>query len=585
MEENLKIDADEIIRDDPAGIAAFENFGIKYLYPWQRLVIANIMDAASGENQEVLGKQIVLLPTGAGKSLCFQIPALLLQGPTLVIYPLLALMNDQYRRMIEGGMKCVIFRGGQSEEERESNFKEIENGAKIIIANPEVLSNQKLLERLSECNICHVAIDEAHCVSEWGDSFRPLYLELGNVLKKLAVPVVTAFTATASPEVLSRIAEVLFEGEAHIVRSESDRPNIHYYVKKVSAKKTAALILAKIEQRPMIIFCGSRSRTEDMAQELNTAYGEGTAKFYHAGLEREEKNEVEEWFFKQKNAVLCATCAYGMGVDKKDIHTVVHLDPPLTAEAYIQEAGRGGRDGSVANAILLWSQEDSLRFAQFPSNSRNAALRHFALDNSCRRQILLDSLGAEEAVCSGCDICDAASAVKNKRNVLFLKQKNFLYKSRRLRSICNLYRESKIPVVPKVMPAGNLISDSEIAYNIISLADKYFTPETLEPVLLSILNNFTLPLIGLCVWEHSAYSFILEALKSERRIKILGWPWENRITIEVGRKTLFAKIRKIIRVNLILLLRRQELVRHSRPVGTYLHFLQVLFRLLVRLLS
>ena len=585
MEENLKIDADEIIRDDPAGIAAFENFGIKYLYPWQRLVIANIMDAASGENQEVLGKQIVLLPTGAGKSLCFQIPALLLQGPTLVIYPLLALMNDQYRRMIEGGMKCVIFRGGQSEEEREANFKEIENGAKIIITNPEVLSNQKLLERLSECNICHVAIDEAHCVSEWGDSFRPLYLELGNVLKKLAVPVVTAFTATASPEVLSRIAEVLFEGEAHIVRSESDRPNIHYYVKKVSAKKTAALILAKTEQRPMIIFCGSRSRTEDMAQELNTAYGEGTAKFYHAGLEREEKNEVEEWFFKQKNAVLCATCAYGMGVDKKDIHTVVHLDPPLTAEAYIQEAGRGGRDGSVANAILLWSQEDSLRFAQFPSNSRNAALRHFALDNSCRRQILLDSLGAEEAVCSGCDICDAASAVKNKRNVLFLKQKDFLYKSRRLRSICNLYRESKIPVVPKVMPAGNLISDTEIAYNIISLADKYFTPETLEPVLLSILNNFTLPLIGLCVWEHSSYSFILEALKSERRIKILGWPWENRITIEVGRKTLFAKIRKIIRVNLILLLRRQELVRHSRPVGTYLHFLQVLFRLLVRLLS
>lgn len=585
MEENLKIDADEIICDDPSGIAAFENFGIKYLYPWQRLVIANIMDAASGENQEVLGKQIVLLPTGAGKSLCFQIPALLLQGPTLVIYPLLALMNDQYRRMIEGGMKCVIFRGGQSEEERESNFKEIENGAKIIIANPEVLSNQKLLERLSECHICHVAIDEAHCVSEWGDSFRPLYLELGNVLKKLAVPVVTAFTATASPEVLSRIAEVLFEGEAHIVRSESDRPNIHYYVKKVSAKKTAALILAKTEQRPMIIFCGSRSRTEDMAQELNTAYGEGTAKFYHAGLEREEKNEVEEWFFKQKNAVLCATCAYGMGVDKKDIHTVVHLDPPLTAEAYIQEAGRGGRDGSVANAILLWSQEDSLRFAQFPANSRNSALRHFALDNSCRRQILLDSLGAEEAVCSGCDICDAASAVKNKRNVLFLKQKDFLYKSRRLRSICNLYRESKIPVAPKVMPAGNLISDTEIAYNIISLADKYFTPETLEPVLLSILNNFTLPLIGLCVWEHSAYSFILEALKSERRIKILGWPWKNRITIEVGRKTLFAKIRKIIRVNLILLLRRQKLVRHSRPVGTHLHFLQALLRLLVRLLS
>ena len=248
MENTLKIDADEIFCDDPAVLAAMESFGIKYLFPWQRLVIANIMDAASGENQEVLGNQIVLLPTGAGKSMCFQVPAMLLSGPTLVIYPLLALMTDQQRRMEEGGIKCVVFRGGQSAEERENSFKMIEEGAKIIIANPEVLSSPALLERLKACGIQHVAIDEAHCVSEWGDSFRPAYLELGRILKELAVPVVTAFTATASPEVLSRVAEVLFEGSAHIVRSESDRPNIHYYVRSAPAKKTAALIPEAVQK-------------------------------------------------------------------------------------------------------------------------------------------------------------------------------------------------------------------------------------------------------------------------------------------------------------------------------------------------
>ncbi|MCR5495625.1 MAG: RecQ family ATP-dependent DNA helicase [Treponema sp.] len=548
MEENLKIDAEEIYTDDQAGIAAYENFGIKYLYPWQRLVIANIMDAASGENQEVLGKQIVLLPTGAGKSLCFQIPALLLDGPSLVIYPLLALMSDQYRRMIEGGMSCVIFRGGQSEEEREDNFRAIKEGAKIIIANPEVLSNSNLLDRLSECNIKHVAIDEAHCVSEWGDTFRPLYLELGKVLKKLEVPVVTAFTATASPEVLSRIAQVLFDGEAHIVRSESDRPNIHYYVKHVASKKTAALILAKSEARPMIIFCGSRSRTEDMAQELNTAYGYKTAKFYHAGLERDEKTEVEEWFFNQKDAVLCATCAYGMGVDKKDIHTVVHLDAPTTAEAYIQEAGRGGRDGSVANAILLWSQEDSIKFAAYPDNSRNAALRRFATGSSCRRQVLLDSLGAEEAVCSGCDVCDSLLYNRRSEKAFFyrtpLKKINFTLKA------YDLYKEIKVCRSEKYMPASNLPIDSEIAYKLLCLAEKYFTEETFENLLLYILNTITRPITQVNVWEHKAYSLIMETLKSQHRIKIMGWPWKLHISVNYHKKTFFRRLKKRFRLML-----------------------------------
>ena len=220
MEEDFKIEADEVFSDDSIALACRDSFGIKYMFPWQRLVVANIMDAAENQGEEdsdFISNQIVLLPTGAGKSLCFQTPALVLKGPTLVIYPLLALMSDQERRMNEGGLKTVVFRGGQTEEERNENFRKLrEENYRIIIANPEVLENDSLLKELSECNISHIAIDEAHTVSEWGNSFRKSYLNLGNVIKKLNVPVVTAFTATASPEVLADVSKILFDGKAHI---------------------------------------------------------------------------------------------------------------------------------------------------------------------------------------------------------------------------------------------------------------------------------------------------------------------------------------------------------------------------------
>lgn len=562
MEELVKLDADDFCPDDPAAQSALENFGIKYLFPWQRLVVGNIMDSyfsakKRGDEEGLLdcdGKQIVLLPTGAGKSLCFQIPAILMEGPTLVIYPLLALMGDQYRRMAEGGIKAAIFRGGQTAEERDENFRLLDGGAKIIIANPEILSDEKLTGRLKEYGISHIAIDEAHCVSEWGDTFRPAYLELGKILRALDVPVVTAFTATASPEVLARISDVLFNGEAHIVRSESDRPNIHYYVKKVASKKAAALVLAKTEARPMIIFCGTRSRTEDMAQELNTAFGAETAKFYHAGMERGEKTKIEEWFFSRKDAVLCATCAYGMGVDKKDIHTVVHLDPPQTAEAYIQEAGRGGRDGSVANAILLWNFEDSLRFAEFPSGSRKAALREFAGTRSCRRQVLLDALGAEQAVCSGCDICRGKALLKNdsyrdeknsERKTSGKKSlrcsgasgissrfyENFPVRIKIAQKISDFHKVSSRHFVEKDMPSGNVADDEEIAFRLIELSEKYFTRESFEKFYTKFMNRITIPFTGVNIWNHENFCAVMESLLSSKKIEICGWPWKGRLKI------------------------------------------------------
>ncbi len=500
----MESDSEIFHSDDFVTQTAWENFGIKYLYPWQRLVVANILEAyeyqkniqnfeslQEGDDSFCKGRQIVLLPTGAGKSLCFQLPALILDGPSLIIYPLLALMSDQQRRMEEGALRSVIFRGGQSREERLENYRKIKDGAQIILANPEVLQSEELLEELKELNIKHIAIDEAHCCSEWGDSFRPAYLQLGRVIKTLNPPVITAFTATASPEVLKRVAEILFDGNAHVVRSESDRQNIHYFVRYASAKKKEALYLAKTEARPMIIFCGTRDKTEDMAQELNVCFGSGTARFYHAGLEKKEKDETEKWFFESKDGILCATCAYGMGVDKKDIKTVLHIQASPTAEAYIQEAGRGGRDGSIAKAILIWSLEDSLNYSVFPSGSREAAMREFAETKECRRQVLLDALGGEQAVCSGCDLCNA--------------RKN---------------------------PSGKTeLSDWGLAYSILKKSRNFYSEEEIEETLFDRLNEKYRKKLGLNVWTHQDTVEVIKQLKDSGRVELDNFFWKGRLRV------------------------------------------------------
>ncbi len=455
-------------------------FGIPALYPWQRLAISNILDAVSAvealdkansdedsnddsvddsvlydEDGALRGQQIILLPTGAGKSLCFQVPALLMDGVTVVIYPLLALMSDQFRRMQEGGLEPVIFRGGQSPEEREKQFARMEGTdgkppAKLIIANPEVLAGEKLLNRISACKVSHLAIDEAHCVSEWGDSFRPAYLELNAIIKALKPSAVTAFTATASPPVLERIAEILFDGKAHLVRGESDRPNIVYAVKRCRIKEPALLEEVKKRAKPMVIFCASRKGTERTAAFLRYSLNTENIRFYHAGLERDEKAETEKWFHSNKSGILVTTCAWGMGVDKKDIKTVIHRDFSQNAEAYVQEAGRGGRDGSVSEAVLLWTPSDKETIKTLPAKQRLRAkiIEDFAESGRCRRQILLAALGEERAIakspdeeeiaCSGCDICDGNAIQYNEDEKMlldFIKRNNRAYTQAELVSI------------------------------------------------------------------------------------------------------------------------------------------------------
>lgn len=296
--------------DDPVAAMAVERFGIDYLFPLQRMAIANILDGM--ESEEPL-RQLVLFPTGFGKSLCFQLPALLADGPTVVVYPLLALMNDQRRSLERRGIPSVLFRGGMDEKSRKEARDDLRSGkAKIAITNPESLATGNLKEFLAELGIFHMAIDEAHCVSEWGETFRPAYLELGACIQAMKPAVVSAFTATAGPEVRDAVTRHLFgDASFRVVTADMDKPNIIYSVIPSLHPDRSLAGLAERLKRPMIVFDQSRAGVRRLCELIRDATGFDT-RFYHAGLEREEKNQVETWFMESEDGVLCATCAYGM---------------------------------------------------------------------------------------------------------------------------------------------------------------------------------------------------------------------------------------------------------------------------------
>ncbi|MCL2764819.1 MAG: RecQ family ATP-dependent DNA helicase [Treponema sp.] len=420
-------------RPDPLDEALKNYFGLSYLFPYQRLVISNILEAAEKQmsDRDIPGKQIVILPTGAGKSLCFQLPAMMIEGITLVIYPILSLMADQQRRLeeittrteISNGINLspVIIRGGQSKEARDEIWRKLESGqSKFIIANPEVLLTKQVKERLEKIKIMHVVIDEAHCVSEWGESFRPAYLEIGAIVNLINPPLVTAFTATASAPVLEKIKKYIFNGqETNQIMGNPDRPNIYYSANGCINRDLAVRDLLAMNKRPAIVFCSSRPGTEKLARylrnELNEIghYWHNEIRFYHAGLSKEEKTLTERWFINNREAVLCATCAYGMGIDKSDIRTIIHRDCAPSIEAYLQESGRAGRDGEQSKAVLLWGPDDEAALARAKNGAerdRLSVLLDYARNTSgCRRHSLLNLLnfdsGSEVPEKACCDIC------------------------------------------------------------------------------------------------------------------------------------------------------------------------------------
>ncbi len=410
---------------DPIAELARERFGVAYLQPYQRLVMANVLDAVAGPldgeapAEEGPLRQAVLLPTGFGKSLCFQLPALVLPGPTIVVYPILALMEDQRRRLDSLGIPCALFRGGQGEEERREAERAVAEGkAKIVITNPECLAQERIQRFLASARPSHVAIDEAHCVSEWGETFRPAYLELGALVEALGAPALSAFTATAGPAVLEATAASLFRGAPYrVVEGDPDRPNLRYAVVPSLCPERSLLRLVLELPRPLLVFCSSREGTRIVARLIRERIRGCDARFYHAGLERAEKKALEEWFFSSREGVLVATCAYGLGVDKKDIRSVLHYGPPRSVEAYLQEAGRAGRDGAQARAVLLSPRPSPPERPEAGAGeARDARYRSFLAyaegAAGCRRSALLGILGCRDAdrvACSGCDRCDGSA--------------------------------------------------------------------------------------------------------------------------------------------------------------------------------
>ncbi|WP_298496895.1 DNA helicase RecQ [uncultured Maritimibacter sp.] len=361
---------------------------------------------------------LAIMPTGGGKSLCFQLPALLRDGVTVVISPLIALMRDQVRALRAVGVEAGALTSGNTEEETDEVFAALSAGRlKLLYMAPERLAAGGTVNLLRRANVRMIAVDEAHCVSQWGHDFRPDYLRIGDLKRDLNVPL-AAFTATADEETRAEIVQKLFAGRAPTTFLRGfDRPNIHlaFAVKDKPREQILSFADAR-KSLSGIVYAATRAKTETLAQALTQNGHEAIA--YHAGLDPDRRREVERRFQTEDGLIVVATVAFGMGIDKPDIRWVAHADLPKSIEAYYQEIGRAGRDGAPAETMTLYGPDDiRLRRSQIdeglaPLERRNAdharlnALLGLAEAATCRRVKLLGYFGEAAAPCGSCDICD-----------------------------------------------------------------------------------------------------------------------------------------------------------------------------------
>jgi ATP-dependent DNA helicase RecQ len=371
-------------------------------------------------NAIISGKDVLaIMPTGGGKSLCFQLPALTLKGIVLVVSPLIALMRDQVSALKALGVNAGALTSGNTNEETETVFNDLENGnLKLLYIAPERLANIGTQRMLSKLPISFIAVDEAHCVSQWGHDFRPDYLRIGELRKLLNVPL-AAFTATADPETQNEIKDRLFDiNNPEVFLQGFDRPNIHMsFSVKASPRKQVLDFVEKRKGQSGIIYCGSRAKCETIAQALRSSGHQ--ALHYHAGMDAEDRRISERRFQLEDGLIVVATIAFGMGIDKPDIRYVIHADLPKSIEGYYQEIGRAGRDGEPAETMTLYGADDiRLRRSQIDeglaSNDRKKAdhgrlnaLLGLAEARRCRRRVLLRYFGDVIETCNNCDLCDA----------------------------------------------------------------------------------------------------------------------------------------------------------------------------------
>lgn len=371
-------------------------------------------------NAIISGKDVLaIMPTGGGKSLCFQLPALTLKGIVLVVSPLIALMRDQVSALKALGVNAGALTSGNTNDETETVFNDLENGnLKLLYIAPERLANIGTQRMLSKLPISFIAVDEAHCVSQWGHDFRPDYLRIGELRKLLNVPL-AAFTATADPETQNEIKDRLFDiNNPEVFLQGFDRPNIHMsFSVKASPRKQVLDFVDRRKGQSGIIYCGSRAKCETIAQALRSSGHQ--ALHYHAGMDAEDRRISERRFQLEDGLIVVATIAFGMGIDKPDIRYVIHADLPKSIEGYYQEIGRAGRDGEPAETMTLYGADDiRLRRSQIDeglaSNDRKKAdhgrlnaLLGLAEARRCRRRVLLRYFGDDIETCNNCDLCDA----------------------------------------------------------------------------------------------------------------------------------------------------------------------------------
>ena len=298
-----------------------------------------------------------LMPTGGGKSITFQVPALMFDGVTIVVTPLISLMKDQVDNLRRRRIKAVFFHSGMSLNERNVAREKLMNGgAKLLYISPERLSNESFLAELRRIRVSLIVVDEAHCISQWGYDFRPSYLKIRKIRKlKPDVPVL-ALTATATPEVAEDICRQLDMKDVKTLKMSFVRQNINYIVRSCQTKISEVLHILLHTQGSAIVYVRSRKRTNDIAEFLRASGV--TAESYHAGLSYEVKEERQNRWKRDEIRVIVATNAFGMGIDKPDVRVVIHYDMPPGLEEYYQEAGRAGRDGLTSYAVLLINKND-----------------------------------------------------------------------------------------------------------------------------------------------------------------------------------------------------------------------------------